>query len=73
MLDKKFGPHIRTARKEAGITQRALAETLGITAPFLLQIEKGKRPLPDLAFGKLPEKIRQLAIRAMIDELRAML
>ena len=73
MLERMVGPHIRTARKEAGITQRALAEMLGIAAPFLLQIEKGRRPVPDWVFKKLPPEIRRQAIRATIAELSTML
>jgi len=60
------------ARKAAGLTQRQLAEHLGIRQPTLAEIEKGRRPLPRERYGKLPRAIRRRVIDAAIAELKAL-
>ena len=42
-IKKILGDNIRTLRIEKGWTQVYLADRLQITAPFLAQIESGKR------------------------------
>lgn len=37
------GEKIRQARKDAGMTQKALADALGVSESFVSQYEKGKR------------------------------
>ncbi|MHB1610817.1 MAG: helix-turn-helix transcriptional regulator [Sulfobacillus sp.] len=41
-------PHIREAREQAGLTQEALAERLGVTRKTVWNLETG-RTLPNLA------------------------
>ena len=44
--DSGFGVFLRDLRQEKEIGQRKLARRLGISAPYLNDIEKGKRPAP---------------------------
>lgn len=46
---KKFGNYIAERRKEKGLTLRETAKKLGITAPYLSDVEKGNRDSFDLA------------------------
>lgn len=43
-----FGDFLQEKRKESELTLRALAEKLGWSAPYLTDIEKGRRNPPDL-------------------------
>ena len=45
MANPSFGPKIRTVRRKRGLTQKQLAESLGISASYLNLIEHDKRPL----------------------------
>jgi len=58
------------ARKQAGLTQRQLAEHLGVAQATLADIERGRRPLPRERIAKLPKEIRRRVVDAAIDELR---
>lgn len=42
----EFGSYIRTARTDAGLGQRELARRLGISAPYLNDLEHSKRKAP---------------------------
>jgi len=48
MQDKKkdpfrmaFGEHVKSTREKAGLTQEKLAEAVGISVPFLSNVERG--------------------------------
>ena len=43
---KKFGAYLRELRENKSLSQRELARRLGISAPYLNDIEKGKRNAP---------------------------
>jgi predicted transcriptional regulator len=43
---------IRRLRHEAGMTQRALADALGISAPYLCDIEQGQRGITEEMFNR---------------------
>ncbi|MEW6927981.1 helix-turn-helix transcriptional regulator [Trueperella pyogenes] len=43
----KFGKFIETKRKAAQLTMRAFADKADMTAPYLSDIEKGRRAAPD--------------------------
>ncbi len=45
MTSTSFGPKIRTLRRKRDLTQKQLAESLGISASYLNLIEHDKRPL----------------------------
>ena len=45
MANPSFGPKIRTVRRKRGLTQKQLAESLGISPSYLNLIEHDKRPL----------------------------
>ncbi|HXV73730.1 MAG TPA: helix-turn-helix transcriptional regulator [Sphingomonadales bacterium] len=44
-----FGIKLRALREEKGITQRQLAKALGVSAPYLSALERGKRGRPSWA------------------------
>lgn len=48
-----LGRAIREAREKAGLTLRKLAERIGVSAPYLSDVERGRRGIP-----KLPELAR---------------
>ena len=55
-MTQRFAGHdIRQARQLIGLTQRALAERLGISAAYLNQIESNQRPVSD----RMAERLRQ--------------
>jgi transcriptional regulator with XRE-family HTH domain len=45
-----FGEAVRKIRKERGITQKAMAEALGVSAAYLSALESGKRGRPGFDF-----------------------
>ena len=55
-----FGSFLQKKREEKQITLRKMAEMLGISAPFLSDIEKDRRNPPEMA--KLEEISRILAL-----------
>lgn len=65
-VDQQIGTAIRTSREAAGITLRALAEGLGVSAPFLSDVEHGRRNavrwLP-----KIAEIVRSPALLRLAD------
>lgn len=48
----EFGEFVAERRKLHGYTMRRFADMIGVTAPYLSDIEKGRRAAPD---GKLEE------------------
>ena len=56
---KDIGEMIKTARKNMGVTQRALAMTSGTGLRFIIELEKGK---PTCQFGKVLTVINTLGI-----------
>ncbi len=63
---KTFGDFISQKRKEKRITLKAMAELIGITSPYLSDVEKGKRDSFDL------ERLEKIAkILEMTEEEKA--
>lgn len=60
-----FSEIVRTRRSELGISQRAIARTLGITQTYVSQVEQGQRGIRN------PERLQQLAdmLRISVDTL----
>jgi transcriptional regulator with XRE-family HTH domain len=58
------------ARKKAALSQRQVADALGISYQFMNDIERGRRPLGEQHYEKLPEAIRTAVIKAAKAELR---
>jgi y4mF family transcriptional regulator len=56
---KDIGELVKTARKNMGVTQRALAMTSGTGLRFIIELEKGK---PTCQFGKVLTVINTLGI-----------
>jgi transcriptional regulator with XRE-family HTH domain len=67
----KTADALRGARKSAGLTQRQIAEMLGITPQFVNDIEHGKRALGEKYLPLLPPVMRTIVATAMMDEHRA--
>ena len=59
LTTKQIGETIKTARKNMGVTQRALAMTSGTGLRFIIELEKGK---PTCQFGKVLTVINTLGI-----------
>lgn len=47
-MPSRFGDYVANKRKKCDITLRGMAEELGITAPYLSDIEKGRRNPPNI-------------------------
>ncbi len=60
---------LRDARRKAGLTQRDLAETLGLSPQFMNDVELGRRELPERHYPALPGPIRHAVVAAAIAEL----
>ncbi|WP_295095387.1 helix-turn-helix transcriptional regulator, partial [Ruminococcus sp.] len=48
MNDQNFGEFLQTKREQQKITLRQLAEKLDLSAPFLSDVEKGRRNSLDM-------------------------
>ena len=48
MNNQNFGEFLQTKREQQKITLRQLAEKLGVSAPFLSDVEKGRRNSLDM-------------------------
>ena len=57
MTEKSFGTFIRKKREEKGLSVRALANAIGISAVYLSDIENVNRPAP-----RKPDVLEKLAI-----------
>lgn len=61
---------LREARIAAGLSQQDVARALGISQPFVNDIEHGRRALGEQHYEKLPQPIRIAVVRAAIAELQ---
>lgn len=58
MGNQAFGPRLRELRKQAGLSQRELAEKIGVSFTYLSKIESGVMPPPsEKVLGKLAEAL----------------
>ena len=63
--------HILADRRRAlGISQKALAEALGVSPTYLCDMELGRRAFPASRVEALPEGIRAAVAQALIDAQR---
>ena len=46
-MDEAFGPYLRELRKSRRMSQRELAERVGVTFPYISKIENGQEPPPN--------------------------
>lgn len=60
------------ARCAAQMSQGELAAAVGLSRPFVCDIEAGRRELPRQRYGQLPARIRRAVIDAAIAELEAL-
>ncbi len=60
----------RQARIAAKLTQESVALALGVSQPFVFDVEHGRRPLAEKYYAKLPAPIRDAVIDAAKGELR---
>lgn len=54
-LQELYGLNVRARRKELGLTQEAVAVSLGVTQAYVAAIEKGKSWPRIAVFARLPE------------------
>ena len=61
---ERVGATLRTIRELRGWTVDELAREIGISRPYLANIEAGRKPLSDVLLAKIADqlRIRQLAI-----------
>lgn len=61
---QRIGATLRTIRELRGFTVDELAREVGISRPYLANIEAGRKPLSDVLLAKLSNalRVRQLAI-----------
>ena len=52
---EQFGKRLKTLRTIAGLSQRELAEKIGVHLSFVSQIERGVCPIPSDKLLALPE------------------
>ena len=57
--ERFFGSRLKQARKQAGLTQKTVAEKLGITRNAYTLYENGKRDIPTLTLAKLSILLNQ--------------
>mgnify|MGYP001599507943 CR=1 FL=1 len=67
----KVADALRNARVSAGLTQRQIAEMLGVTPQFICDIELERRVLGEKYLPLLPPGIRVLVTWAMVNEHRS--
>jgi transcriptional regulator with XRE-family HTH domain len=60
----------REARIAAGMTQARLAQALGVSQPFVNDIEHGRRELGEKHYEKLPQPIRAAVMKTVVADLR---
>lgn len=63
-----YGSVIRTARKKAGMTQKELAEAMGVSEAFVCQYEKGNRIPKPSTLAKFAEATGTIFAPAMLFE-----
>lgn len=56
------------SRKRAGLKQKEVAAALGITVPYLSDMENGRRAFVEKYLCKLPKAMKHIVAEAMIDE-----
>ena len=61
MNDQNFGEFLQAKREQQKITLRQLAEKLGVSAPFLSDVEKGRRNSLDMDKLSLLKQILNLS------------
>lgn len=57
MGDRLFGDFLHAKRLERGVSYRELADAVGITAPYLSDIEKNRRNAPPI------DKLEKIAVK----------
>jgi transcriptional regulator with XRE-family HTH domain len=66
-----FGEKFRRARRVADLTQRQIADALGVSTVFVSRIETGHAKFPADRISVLPPPLQAVVIDAMIEESQA--
>jgi transcriptional regulator with XRE-family HTH domain len=61
---------LREARIAAGLSQNDIARALGVSQPFVNDIEHGRRELGEKHYEKLPQPIRAAVMKAVVADLQ---
>lgn len=59
---------LRSARIAAGMTQRQIADALGVSAAFICEVELGRRGLGERHLAALPGAVAGPVAKAMLAE-----
>lgn len=62
---------LRNSRISAGLTQKQVAEALGVTPQFISDLEKDRRALGEKYLPMLPPVMRAFVSEAMMNEHRS--
>jgi len=62
-----LGELVSAARSAAGLTLRALGDRLGVSAPYLHDVEHGRRRLPPARWAALVEALPTLTVRQLAE------
>ncbi len=62
MEDRLFGDFLHAKRLERGVSYRELADAIGITAPYLSDIEKNRRNAPPI------DKLEKIAVKLSLSD-----
>jgi transcriptional regulator with XRE-family HTH domain len=65
------GETLLVARRRAGLSQKDLADAIGVSGTFVSYIEYGRAPFPPERLDRLPEGVREAVAEAMIAEAEA--
>jgi transcriptional regulator with XRE-family HTH domain len=61
---------LRAARKDAGLSQRQLAEVLRLSPAFINDLEHGRRECGEKHYEKLPASMRATVMKAVVADLQ---
>lgn len=65
--DNALGQNLRRLRRARGLSQRAAAELIGVSCPYLCQLEKGRAKAPTITVGIGISRVYGVSIQQLSD------
>lgn len=65
------GEALRLSRRRAGLSQREIAEALGVTPAMVSYVEHDERKFPQDRLSLLPDEVREAVVAALLAEAKA--